>query len=357
MLNSRLTEKTNRWPGFVDLFSNLVMILIFLLIVFVFLWTTTNVFNKGGTKKIEELKRSNEVQAGTIAQMSEDEREAKDLLIMAKSEIETLQSDVGKLTEQLQEKDISSKDMIAGYESRISELESNKSSMQAIIDSLNQELSTAKSDDEKKNLQAEIESLTQKISDLQALLDSSEEKARQQDIQYTELSQRLNKALADKVAELNKVAGFQSEFYKAIKLALGDRTTIRQEGDRFIISSDILFGSGQYKLSPEGKKQLQLIANVIKDLENKIPSSINWIIRVDGHTDKVKVVSNNRAFKNNTELSLLRATAVADTLSYFGVSKRRLIPSGFGEMYPVELGNTQKELQKNRRIELRLTNR
>ena len=140
-------------------------------------------------------------------------------------------------------------------------------------------------------------------------------------------------------------------------MALGDRTTVRQDGDRFIVSSDILFPSGSYTLSPEGKKQLRLISNVIKDFESKIPSDVDWIIRVDGHTDKKPVVRGNRAYKNNTELSLLRATAVAQELANDGVSRRRLIPSGFGDLHPVALGNDAESLQKNRRIELQLTNK
>ena len=150
------------------------------------------------------------------------------------------------------------------------------------------------------------------------------------------MSARLNKALADKVAELNKVSQYQSAFYRAIKDALGDRTTVQPDGDRFIVSSDILFSSGSYTLSPEGKNQLRLIANVIKDLEHKIPSDVNWIIRVDGHTDNKPVIAGTRGYKNNVELSLLRATAVANELARDGVSKRRLVPSGFGEMHPVE---------------------
>ena len=199
--------------------------------------------------------------------------------------------------------------------------------------------------------------LATQMEKLQAALDAAEEKSRAQEIQYVEMSNRLNKALADKVAELNKVSQYQSAFYRAIKEALGDRTTIQTDGDRFIVSSDILFNSGSYKLSPDGKRQLRLIANVIKDFENKIPSTVDWIIRVDGHTDKKAVIPGTRAYRNNTELSLLRATAVANELAANGVSKRRLVPSGFGDLHPVELGNDPAVLQKNRRIELQLTNK
>ncbi|HOY46998.1 MAG TPA: OmpA family protein [Alphaproteobacteria bacterium] len=412
MLNIRFREKTNTWPGFVDLFSNLVIILIFLLIVFVFLWTTTSVFNKStGLKTISELKKTNEEQAQSIAQMSSDEQEAKRLLIMARSELEnlqsvkadlesrtaqlqsktdelqnktanlqtqtaelenqkaTLESQINQLDSQLQKRDLDLQDMISLYESKVAELEKSGNDMQNTIEQLNAQLNqatfdkqkTAELEQERRKLQSDMEaqrmSLSEQLSKLQAALDAADAKSQSQEIQYAELSNRLNKALADKVAELSQMSQYQSDFYKAIKMALGDRTTIKQDGDRFIISSDILFGSGEYTLSPEGKNQLRLLANVIKDLENKIPTDVNWIVRVDGHTDKKPVIPGNHAYKNNTQLSLLRATAVANEMANYGVSKRRLIPTGFGEMYPVELGNDPVSLQKNRRIELRLTNR
>ena len=138
---------------------------------------------------------------------------------------------------------------------------------------------------------------------------------------------------------------------------MGDRTSIQPDGDRFIVSSDILFPSGGYKIGPKGKEQLRLIANVIKDMENQIPTDINWIIRVDGHTDNRAVIAGTRAYKNNMQLSFLRATAVADELEKNGVSRRRLLPSGFGDTAPVALGDDAASLQQNRRIELQLTNK
>ena len=171
------------------------------------------------------------------------------------------------------------------------------------------------------------------------------------------MSNRLNQALADKVAELNDVAKYQSDFYRAIKNALGDVTSLKADGDRFIINSDILFKSGSYTLSNAGKQQLKLIADVIKDMETKIPSDVDWIIRVDGHTDNKAVIAGTRGYRNNMQLSLLRATAVTKELEKYGVSRLRLLPTGFGDMYPVATGTDKASLQKNRRIELQLTNR
>ncbi len=370
MFNIRFRERTNTWPGFVDLFSNLVIILIFLLIVFVFLWTTTSVFNKRtGIKTVTQLKQANAEQMEKIQQMTADEQEAKRLLILARAELETLESSNAELNDELNQMDMSVEDLVTAYEAKVSELQTQGRDMQAMVDSLTAQLNQATIDkaaaaeleQQRKELQDQMQTqraeLSQQLADLQAALDAAEEKSRTQEIQYVEMSTRLNKALADKVAELKNVQSYQSDFYKAIKTALGDRTTVQPDGDRFIVSSDILFPSGSYTLSPEGKNQLRLIANVIKDFENKIPSDVNWIIRVDGHTDKKPVVPGTRGYRNNMELSLRRATAVADALSAAGVSRRRLLPSGFGDLYPVELGNSPDALQKNRRIELQLTNR
>ncbi len=384
MVNIRFREKTNSWPGFVDLFSNLVIILIFLLIVFVFLWTTTSVFNKtSGIKTVSELKKTNEEQAQTIAQMTADEQEAKRLLLLARAELENLENDKAELSNEvdaldteLQEIDMSIEDLIAAYEAKVAELQAAGVNMQEQVALLTTQLNQANADaaksaeleQERRDLQAQMTQqraqLADQLASLQAALNAAEAKAADQEIQYIEMSNKLNKALADKVAELNSkvaelnnVTQYQSGFYKAIKNALGDRTTIQPDGDRFIVSSDILFPSGAYTLSPEGKNQLRLIANVIKDLEHQIPSDVNWIIRVDGHTDRTGIIPGTREYRNNTELSLRRATAVADELARAGVSKRRLVPSGFGEMHPVELGNDPASMQKNRRIELQLTNR
>ena len=356
MLNIRFREKTNTWPAFVDLFSNLVIILIFLLIVFVFLWTTTSVFNKDtGAKTVADLKRTNEEQAQRIVQMSADEEEAKRLLVLARAELENLTANNNELNNELSQIDASMEELIADYEAKVAELTNQLN--QATLDKQR----TAELEQERRTLQQQMTeqraSLAEQLSKLQAALDAAEEEANQKEIQYVEMSTRLNKALADKVAELNDVARYQSAFYKAIKDALGDDNFIKTEGDRFIISSDILFGSGSYTLSEEGKNQLRLIANVIKVLENKIPTNVDWIIRVDGHTDKKQVVPGTRGYSNNMELSLLRANSVATELAKDGVSRRRLIPSGFGDLHPVSLGTDAQSLQQNRRIELQLTNR
>jgi chemotaxis protein MotB len=377
MLNIRFKEKTNAWPGFVDLFSNLVIILIFLLIVFVFLWTTTNVFHsKNSEKKVAELRQQNDAQTEQISQMSSDEAEAKRLLLLSRSQLELLENEKEQLNQRLDvandsmyqlqsQKDQLNQRLNIANES-MNQLQSQFASLseeyqktarataqeREILNAQIQELHAQLTNTEQMSA-AQQQSLAVEVSRLNQLLDTSEQRAKDQEIQYVEMSTRLNKAMADKIAELGQ---YQSEFYAAIKKALQYSNKVDTSTDRFIVPSDILFSQGAYNLSPEGERQLKLIAPAIAGLETVIPGNVAWIIRVDGHTDKTPVVRGTHKFKNNTELSLLRAQAVVRELVKYGVPQRHLVPSGFGETHPVDSGNSPKSLQKNRRIELRLTN-
>lgn len=374
MLNIRYKEKANAWPGFVDLFSNLVIILIFLLIVFVFLWTTTSVFNKSsGVRTVSELRKTNAEQTALIQQMEHDQAEAKRLLLMARDEINSNESSVADLSN--------------AYEIKLQELEQQTIDLQTQVQQLQEthnlntqyseqiadlERTVARQKNERENLVAQIDNLQKKLdaqSDVQTSIANAEIEKLQNElatvranfaatqVEYITMSDQLNRALADKVAELNEMTKYQSEFYRAIKDAIGDRTIMQPDGDRFIISSDILFPSGKYNLSADGKRQLAAIAGAIRDFETKIDPNVKWIIRVDGHTDNKPVVAGTHAYRNNLQLSMLRASAVVDELAKNGVSRRRLVPSGFGDMHPIELGNDATSLQKNRRIELQLTNK
>lgn len=361
-------NKTNTWPAFVDLFSNLVIILIFLLIVFVFLWTTTSVFNKRtGVQTIAELKQTNAEQSEKIRQMENDEREAMQLLIQARANLENAQIDIDA-------QNLSMIDLITAYENQVNKLQAEDEVAKARLVEMQEQLEAqalaAKAQlVELEQQRQEIESkmsaqlatqaaeYQEELKKISEALSAVEVAAKEQEAQYVEMSNRLNKALADKVAELNEMKQYQSAFYRAIKTALGDTKGIESDGDRFIVSSDILFPTGSYKLSAEGKNQLRLISNVIKEFENKIPSDTDWIIRIDGHTDTTPVIPGNRAYRNNMQLAMLRATAVMNELVADGVSAQRLIPSGFGDMHPVATGTDKESMQKNRRIELQLTNK
>jgi chemotaxis protein MotB len=391
MFRLNFRNKPNTWPAFVDLFSNLVIILIFLLIVFVFLWTTTSVFNKkAGVQTIADLKQINAAQVAQINQMNADNEEAMRLLIQARAELLSNQDEIDS-------QNLSMIDVINAYENEVSKVKASDDAARREVASLREQLEQANAikeqlaelekqrrelqeqmqkqvnvqqeliglqetemnaQAEKLNaLESEMAKYTAELERLNAALGAADQELLSQQAKYIEMSNNLNKALADKVAELQDMREYQSEFYRAVKIALGDTESVMAEGDRFIVQSDILFPTGSYRLSDAGKKQLKLISDVIKDMEKKIPSDIEWIIRVDGHTDNKPVVPGNRAYSNNMELSLLRATAVVNELVRDGVARKRLVPTGFGDMYPFAPNTDKANMQKNRRIELKLTNK
>lgn len=348
MLNIRFKEKTNAWPGFVDLFSNLVIILVFLLIVFVFLWTTTNVFNaKATSKKVTELRQQNADQTEQIAQMTADEAEAKDLLLLSRSQMEALEQENAGLNQKMGQLQSQISSLAQEYQRTADATAAERNALQNQIQQLKTQLMTAETS------VAQQQVLAAEVNRLSGLLNIADQRARDQETQYVEMSGRLNKAMADRIAELNQ---YQSEFYGTIKRALQDSNKVDTSTDRFVVPSDILFARGSYTLSAEGKRQLKMIAPAIASLETMIPANVPWIIRVDGHTDKTPVVPGTTRYVNNTQLSLLRAQAVVNELVRAGISPRRLAPTGFGETHPVNTGNTAAAMQKNRRIELRLTN-
>ena len=377
MFRLNFRNKPNTWPAFVDLFSNLVIILIFLLIVFVFLWTTTSVFNKkAGVQTIADLKQINAAQVAQINQMNADNEEAMRLLIQARAELLSNQDEIDS-------QNLSMIDVINAYENEVSKVKASDDAARREVASLREQLEQANAvkeqlaelEKQRRELQdkmqkqvdvqqeliglqeSEMAKYTAELERLNAALGAADQELLAQQVKYIEMSNSLNKALADKVAELQDMREYQSEFYRAVKIALGDTESVTADGDRFIVQSDILFPTGSYRLSDAGKKQLKLISDVIRDMEKKIPSDIEWIIRVDGHTDNKPVVPGNRAYSNNMELSLLRATAVVNELVKNGVERKRLVPTGFGDMYPFVPNTDKANMQKNRRIELKLTNK
>ena len=167
-----------------------------------------------------------------------------------------------------------------------------------------------------------------------------------------DLGQRLNVALAQRVQELSR---YRSEFFGRLRTILGDRPDIRIVGDRFVFQSEVFFDSGSAALLPEGRNELDQLANALGDLEKKIPAEIPWVLRVDGHTDVRPI--NSPQFKSNWELSAARAISVVQYLVSLGVPPQRLVAAGFAEFQPLDTGTTEEAYKRNRRIELKLTER
>ena len=202
------------------------------------------------------------------------------------------------------------------------------------------------------SLSQEIEVLKKEILLLNEALESSEQSILSKELKIEVLGERLNKALTSKVFELQK---YRSEFFGKLKSILGDREDIKIVGDRFIFESELLFDSASASLQPEGMDKLKQIGLTLKETTNNIPQDIDWIIQVEGHTDKRPI--NTIKYPSNWELSTARANSVLKLLLDLGFSPNRLSAAGYGEFYPISEDDSVESLQQNRRIELKLTSR
>ena len=201
-------------------------------------------------------------------------------------------------------------------------------------------------------LSNEIENLKIEILTLNKALESSEIETASKNLEIEILGERLNKALTSKIFELQK---YRSEFFGKLQSLLGDRDEIKVVGDRFIFESELLFDSASANLQENGKEKLKQIAMTLMETTNEIPTAIDWIIQVEGHTDKRPI--NTMQFPSNWELSTARANSVLKLLLEIGFPPRRLAAAGYGEFYPISDGETTEDYQQNRRIELKLTSR
>ncbi len=201
-------------------------------------------------------------------------------------------------------------------------------------------------------LNRQILALREQLGQIERILRESEEKEKASQAQVADLGKRLNAALARKVDELTN---YRSEFFGRLRQALGNRTDIQIVGDRFVFQSEVLFSSGSADLNPQGREQMAKLAGTLIDISKRIPTDLKWILRVDGHTDRLPI--NTPQFPSNWELSAARAISVTKFLVAQGIPADRLAATGFGEFQPLDERNDEIALRRNRRIELKLTER
>jgi len=198
----------------------------------------------------------------------------------------------------------------------------------------------------------QLEALRQELARLAETLDASDALSEAQRAQIADLGQRMNRALAGKVQELQR---YRSEFFGRLRDILGTRPGIRVVGDRFVFQSEVLFSSGSAELGAEGQRQLAQLARTLLSISKDIPEEVDWILRVDGHTDDVPI--STAEFPSNWELSVARALSVVRYLTSQGIAPERLAAAGFGEYQPIEPGNSPEVRSRNRRIELKFDQR
>jgi chemotaxis protein MotB len=335
-------EVMNYWPGFVDALSTLVLSVIFLLTVFM---VAQFYLSQEVAGKDTALSRLN----AQISRLSE-------LLSLERTGKASLQDEVAELRASLA--------TAQGERDKLRDATANNAAAGAgaggasATDKLNsqidlQKAATARAVAQIEILNEQIGALRKQIGALEDALGASEQKEKGSQLQIADLGQRLNVALAQRVQELSR---YRSDFFGKLRDILGDRPDIRIVGDRFVFQSEVFFDSGQADLRPEGRLELDQLASAILDLEKKIPTEINWVLQVSGHTD-VRPLAPTSPYKSNWDLSAARAISVVQYLISKGVAPQRLEAAGFGEFQPIDTGNTEAAYAKNRRIELKLTER
>jgi chemotaxis protein MotB len=328
----------NYWPGFVDALSTLVLSVIFLLTVFMVaqFFLTQDIAGKDTA-----LQRLN----AQISRLSQ-------LLSLETSNKTDLESQVAQLRASLSAAQ-DERERLRGAAAAPA-----PGGNQNQVDNLNSQIdvqkeATARAIAQIENLNEQIKALRNQIAALQEALGTSEQKDKDSQIQIADLGQRLNVALAQRVQELTR---YRSDFFGKLREILGNRPDIRVVGDRFVFQSELFFDSGTASLRPEGTAELDKVASAVLDMQKQIPSEINWVLRVDGHTD-TRPLSGASQFKTNWDLSAARAISVVQYLVSKGVPPQRLVAAGFGEFQPIDPGSTDEAFNRNRRIELKLTER
>jgi chemotaxis protein MotB len=333
------------WPGFVDALSTLVLGIIFLLTVFV---VVQFFLSQEVAGKDTALTRLN-VQ---IAQLT-------DLLSLEKTGKVDLEDEIARLRAGLTGAESERDRLRASAENGSSTaiVQGQLSEAQGKLGELEGSIASEKSVSARALAQIEIlnqqiNALRRQLAALESALDTSEKKDKDAQAKIADLGQRLNVALAQRVQELSR---YRSDFFGRLREILGSRPDIRVVGDRFVFPSEVFFDSGQAVLSAEGRVELDKLAGALLDLDKKIPSDIPWVLRVDGHTDVRPIASSQ--FPSNWALSASRAISVVQYLISKGISPQRLVAAGFGEFQPLDPGNTEEAFRRNRRLELKLTER
>ena len=334
----RRYQPVDYWPGFVDALSTLLLVIIFLLTVFM---VAQFLLGREVSGKDTALQRLN----AQIAELT-------DLLALERSGARASKDELASLSASLQavesERDRLKAEAAAGA-SRAEAAGGQASALQGQLDRERDLSARAQSQIELLNQQ--ISALRRQIAALEDALNASESRDRESQAKIADLGSRLNVALAQRVQELNR---YRSDFFGRLRQILADRPDVRVVGDRFVFQSEVLFDVGQGTLSEAAKPELDKIAQALVQLNGEIPSDINWVMRVDGHTD---IRPTRGAFPSNWSLSAARAIAVVEYLVSKGVPPQRLLAAGFGEFQPLDTAQTEDAYRRNRRIELKLTER
>lgn len=327
------------WPGYVDVLSTLLLVVTFLMSIFMLSQYLASQEASGKDTALRRLNRQIAELTNLLSLEKGKSKSTEDELASLQASLSALKTEHEKLSGFALTGDENAKAAQSKISGLTADLENQKNiSNEALakVDLLNQQLL----------------SLRRQIAALNEALEASEKKDQSSQDRIKDLGNRLNAALARQVQELQR---YRSDFFGRLRELLKDRKDIRVVGDRFVFESEVLFASGDARLTPEGLSAMDQLAAAIIELEKQIPPEVDWALQVDGHTDVRPIAS--AQFPSNWELSTARAASVVKYMIARGVPANRLVAAGYGEFRPIEPGNDEASLQKNRRIELKLTNR
>jgi chemotaxis protein MotB len=320
----------NYWPGFVDALSTLLLVFTFLVTVFVVAQFFLTQEITGKETALTRLQTQ-------LKQLSE-------LLSLERSNSSSLEDQLAALRATLKSTE-TERDKLRG--------QGGGADIKALATDLdNQKDLNTRAASQIEILNLQISALRRQLAALEEALNASEARNKDSQVRITDLSNRLNVALAQRVQEL---ARYRSEFFGRLREVLGNRPDIRIVGDRFVFQSEVLFDAGSAQLKPEGYPELDKLAATLAELSRKIPADIPWVLRVDGHTDIRPIAT--AQFPSNWELSSARATSVVQYLISRGFPPEHLAAAGFGEFQPIDPARNEDAYRRNRRIEFKLTER
>ena len=328
-------SQINYWPGFVDALSTLLLAIIFLI----------SVFTVGQFFLSRELSGRDTVLDRLNRQISE----LTDLLSLERSTRRSAEETLTSLQTTLQANE--------AERTRLQNLLNSGGAAQNRAVELNTALeterqATGRALSQVEILNQQIAAMRRQLAALEEALAASETRDKESQARVADLGSRLNVALAQRVQEL---ARYRSDFFGRLRQILGNRPDVRIVGDRFVFQSEVLFPAGQASLRPEASGELDRIASALVELERQVPPDIPWVIRVDGHTDQRPIATSQ--FPSNWALSSARAIAVVQAMIARGVRPQHLVAAGFGEFQPLDTATTEEAYSRNRRIELKLTER
>lgn len=380
LVASRRRRTVDIWPGFVDALAALLMVVMFVLLLFSvgqFLLSDALV---GRDAALDRLHGQMADLSEVLALERRDKAALQQRLSRLSGELEltvkardALQAQVGELTLQAQdsadsiekldrELELARASITSGEQAlqqqreTISGLETDRARLRAGLEAGREELARQKelgvqAERRATDLDTRIAALNEQLARLNQALEASEAAAQEKDLKIEDLGQRLNLAMANKVEEL---ARYRSEFFGKLREALKDNPDVRIEGDRFILPTEVLFSSASADLDQQGRRGIATVARTLKEITAKIPDDIDWVLRVDGHTDRRPI---RKAFPSNWELSSARAISIVKYLIGKGIPAEHLVAAGFGQYHPLDPADTAEAYRRNRRIELKLTSR